>query len=516
MSEIVPENNMSRSKKAFKNLFFSMFTQIITLILTFVNRSVFVKILGIEYLGISGLFTNILNVLSFMELGIGNAIIFSMYAPMAKNDTKKLSALINFYKKSYSIIGILICVLGLMLIPFLKFIVKDVPNVNENIIVIYIFYLFNIVISYFYIYKSAIINADQKNYIISIQNQIFKIVQCVCQIVFLVITHKFLIYLSIQVICTFLTNYTISKKADKMYPYLAENKNEAIDQEEKKSIFENVKSLFVYKIGDAILNSTDNILISALINITSVGLVSNYLMIINNVRYIICQGLSAITSTVGNLNSTDDIDRQESVFNQLLLIVIWIFGFLSVGYMLCINDLIVLWIGEGYTVNNFVTLAIIIQFYLMALEFTPYTYRITMGLFVQGKYASLVGAVLNIVLSIVFSKIWGLAGIFFATSVARLMTLGWVDPYLIYKKRFNKSVLVYFKKWTLYNILVFINYFIVKYILSFINLSGISGFCIKIIVITIVFNLVQLLFLFKTRDFRDLMVRLKNIFRKNA
>ena len=130
MSEIVPENNMSRSKKAFKNLFFSMFTQIITLILTFVNRSVFVKILGIEYLGISGLFTNILNVLSFMELGIGNAIIFSMYAPMAKNDTKKLSALINFYKKSYSIIGILICVLGLMLIPFLKFIVKDVPNVN--------------------------------------------------------------------------------------------------------------------------------------------------------------------------------------------------------------------------------------------------------------------------------------------------------------------------------------------------------------------------------------------------
>ena len=301
-----------------------------------------------------------------------------------------------------------------------------------------------------------------------------------------------------------------------MYPYLAENKNEAIDQEEKKSIFENVKSLFVYKIGDAILNSTDNILISALINITSVGLVSNYLMIINNVRYIICQGLSAITSTVGNLNSTDDIDRQESVFNQLLLIVIWIFGFLSVGYMLCINDLIVLWIGEGYTVNNFVTLAIIIQFYLMALEFTPYTYRITMGLFVQGKYASLVGAVLNIVLSIVFSKIWGLAGIFFATSVARLMTLGWVDPYLIYKKRFNKSVLVYFKKWTLYNILVFINYFIVKYILSFINLSGISGFCIKIIVITIVFNLVQLLFLFKTRDFRDLMVRLKNIFRKNA
>lgn len=509
--QVTSEKNTSRSQKAFKNLFFSLSTQVITLILTFINRSVFVKILGIEYLGISGLFTNILNVLSFMELGIGNAIIFSMYLPMAENDTKKLSALMNFYKKAYRIIGILIGVIGVIIIPFLDFFVKDVPNINENINIIYLFYLFNIVISYFYIYKSAIINADQKNYIVSIKNQLFKIVQCVGQIVFLVITHQFLIYLGIQIICTFLTNYSISKKADKMYPYLNENKNEVIDKDEKKNILEDVKSLFIYKIGDALLNSTDSILVSALVNITSVGLMSNYLLIINNVRYIICQGLSSITSTVGNLNTSNDIERQEDVFKQLLLMVVWIFGFLSVGYMLCINDLITLWLGKEYILDKISVFAIILQFYLMAIEFPSYTYRITMGLFVQGKYASIAGAILNIILSIIFAKFWGLAGVFFATSVSRILTLGWVDPYLIYRKRFNKSILFYIGKLIFYNMLIIIDYFIIKNILALFILNGIMGFVIKIIIITIMFNFIYAAFLFKTKDFKGLLLRLKSI-----
>lgn len=510
------EKNVSRSQKAFKNLFFSLSTQLITLILTFINRSVFVKILGIEYLGISGLFTNILNVLSFMELGIGNAIIFSMYLPMAQNDTKKLSALMNFYKKTYRIIGILIGVIGMIITPFLGFFVKDVPNISESIYIIYLFYLFNIVISYFYIYKSAIINADQKNYIVSIQTQIFKIVQCVGQIIFLVITHQFLIYLGIQVICTFLTNYSISKKADKMYPYLNENRNEIIDEKEKQNILEDVKSLFIYKIGDALLNSTDSILVSALVNITSVGLMSNYLLIINNLRHIICQGLSAITSTVGNLNASDDIDRQEDVFKQLLLIVMWIFGFLSVGYMLCINDLIILWLGKQYVLDGLSVFAIILQFYLMAIEFPSYTYRITTGLFVQGKYASIAGAILNIILSIIFAKFWGLAGVFFATSVARILTLGWVDPYLIYRKRFNKSMWFYLSKLIFYNTLIVLDYFIIRSILESITLNGTVGFIIKLVIISIGFNLIYLLFLFRTKDFKKLLVRIKGILVKRV
>lgn len=514
--EISSRKNTSRSQKAFKNLFFSLSTQIITLILTFVNRSIFVKILGIEYLGVSGLFTNILNVLSFMELGIGNAIIFSMYSPIAKNDTKKISGLMNFYKKAYEIIGILIGIIGIAIIPFLNLFIKDVPNIKENISIIYLFYLFNIVISYFYIYKSAIINADQKNYIVSIKNQIFKIVQCVGQIIFLVITHKFLIYLGIQVICTFLTNYSISRKADKMYPYLKENKNEVINKEEEKNIFKDVKSLFIYKIGDELLNSTDSILVSMLVNITSVGFMSNYLFIINNLRHIICQGLSAITSTVGNLNASDDIERQEDVFKQLLLIVIWIFGFLSVGYMLCINDLITLWLGKEYILDKISVFAIILQFYLMAIEFPSYTYRITMGLFVQGKYASIAGAVLNIILSIIFAKFWGLAGVFFATSVSRVLTLGWVDPYLIYRKKFNKSLFFYFSKLIFYNILIVLDYFIIRSVLNNIVLNGIIGFIIKVIIITIGFNLIYIVFLFRTKDFKNLVIRIKGILGKNV
>ena len=178
----------SRTSNVVRNMWVGTFFQILSLFLGFVSRTIFIKILGEEYLGLNSLFTNILTILSFAELGIGNAIIFNMYKPLADNDTKKLKKLINFYKKTYTVIGSVILVIGLMIIPFIPNVIDEIPNIKENIYLIYILFLIDTSISYFFSYKTSIISADQKNYIVVMYTYIFKICQIILQLVLLYFT----------------------------------------------------------------------------------------------------------------------------------------------------------------------------------------------------------------------------------------------------------------------------------------------------------------------------------------
>ena len=212
----------SRSEYVAKNVSITLAMQIVKNLLGFVNRTVFVYILGAEYLGVNSLFTDILTVLSFAELGIGNAMVFSLYKPIARGDQEKIKSLMKLYAKTYQIIGIVIAGLGICLIPFIGHIVGDVSYIKENIILLYLLFLLNSVISYFFVYKKSLIIACQKNYIVDIYQQIFYAFQVVVQILFLTITKQFIIYLMLMVATTFLNNYFVAKKADKMYPFLKE------------------------------------------------------------------------------------------------------------------------------------------------------------------------------------------------------------------------------------------------------------------------------------------------------
>ena len=167
----------SRTKNSFKNFQFGAITQVINTIFSFISRTIFIKVLGEEYLGVNGLFTNILTVLSFAELGIGNAIIFSMYKPIAENNKDKINALMKLYKKAYNIIGIVVLLIGICVVPFLDFIIKDPPNIHENIEMVYLLYLLNTSLSYFFTYKKSIISAQQKEYIINTYKIIFIIIK---------------------------------------------------------------------------------------------------------------------------------------------------------------------------------------------------------------------------------------------------------------------------------------------------------------------------------------------------
>lgn len=498
----------SRTQNAILNMLSGSTMQIINVILGFIGRTIFIKLLNTDYLGINSLYSNILTVLSFAELGIGNAIIFSLYKPIADKDKNKIQALMKFYQMAYSFIGIVIFIIGLALIPFMNIIVRDTPDIKENLILIYILFLVNTSVSYFFSYKKTLIIANQKVYIVNLYNRLFQIIQVVLQSIFLLLTHEYIVYLIIYLISTISLNICLAAKADKMYPLLKEKNVNKLSKEEKKPIFENVKALFVYKFGSVILDGTDSIIISSLINVTTVGLASNYTMLINNAANIIGQGFNSLTASVGNLSAKGNKEQIRNVIHELLLACVWLYGIVVVGFVTLSNDFIELWIGKEYMLSSVVVYAIVFSIYINGVQYAAYIFRTTQGLFVQSKWVPLIAAMLNLILSVWWGKSIGLAGIFVATGVSRFLTTTIVDPWLVYKNNFSEKPYEYYTRYLLETMGVIFNCIIQGMIVSKVDIDGWIGFGIKFLIIVVTTNIVFLIEFGWTKEFRRLIKRL--------
>ena len=495
----------SRTKNSAKNAVVSLSFYAAYTIAGFILRKVFIDTLGNDYLSVSGLFTNILTVLSFAEMGIGNAIIFNLYKPIANGDTEKIKSLMKLYQKAYNIIGACVFGIGLMLIPFLNYLISgEAPDIKENLILLYVLYLFNTSISYFFSFKQSIITANQKNYIVSAFTNTFKILQQILQGVFLVLTHNFIVYLLIQIICTVMNNILLASKADKMFPYINDKEYTPIKKEERKSIFKDVRALFLYKLGSTVLNGTDNMIITKVIALASVGLTSNFSMIITAISSVVDQIPNAVVASVGNLNASEDKEKKNQIFDVMFFACVWIYGLCASGVLFFSNEFVSIIFGPEWQMDFIVIFSLALHFYVSSVMSPSYTYRTTLGYFVQGRFAPVAASVINIVLSIVMGKWIGLSGVFFATSISRFFTMGIVDPVLIYKNCFKRNPLIYYVRYFIcFALVAGISY--VSYLaVSFIPLDGIVGFAVKVAVYVVAFNVLAVIVSFRTKEFRYL------------
>lgn len=490
--------------------------QVLNVAIGFISRTIFIYLLNSDYLGVNSLYTNILNVLSFAELGIGSAIVFSLYKPIAENDRNKIHALMKFYRTAYWIIGSVIFFAGICVIPFMNYIIKNPPDVKENLILVYFLFLFNTSVSYFFSYKKTLITANQKDYLVQIYTNLFQLLKMALATVLLVLTHEYLVYLVVQIFCTIALNVSLSLKADKLYPFLRDRNDSRLSKKERSSIFSNVQALFIYKFGSVVLNGTDNIIISSLINISAVGVASNYTMLTSSVSNVIGQAINSLTASVGNLSVQGEKDQIKSVMHELLLLCVWLYGFIAIGFAVLANDFVYLWLGTNYVLQNSVVMAIVFSLYINGVQYAAYTFRTTQGLFRQSRFVPLISALLNIVLSIWWGKLFGLAGIFVATGVSRLLTTTIVDPWLVYKNNFNERPYEYYCRYMMETCGVIMNYFFQIWVLSLIHLDGWTGFFIKFFIVCITINLVSLLEFFWTREFKGLKNRFLLLLRKKV
>ena len=337
-------NQNSRTSNVIRNVIGGVGGQLFTSILSFVCRTYFINLLGATYLGVNGLFANILSLLSLAELGIGPAIVFSMYKPIKDNDLEQIARLMNFYKKAYRIIAVVVSVCGLALVPFLPYLIKDTSGI-ENLSLIFILILLNTSVSYLFAYKGSMLNADQKAYVCVIFRNIFAVVQNIVQIVVLILTGNFLLYLIVQIITTFLANLVQAIYVNKKYPFLVKYKQAKISKDDQKNVMKNVKGMMLHKVGGFVLNSTDNLVISKFVGIIAVGIYSNYLMIINIIKGFVSQLTGATSASVGNLIASETQEKSYKVFNSMFFAYTWVYSFCFICFWVIFQPFVSLWLG---------------------------------------------------------------------------------------------------------------------------------------------------------------------------
>ena len=486
-------NINTRSQNTKRNITIGIINQVVMLSVSFISKTIFIKLLGAEYLGVNGLYSNILTLLSLAELGIGNVMIYSLYRPVAENDKNEIYSLLEFYKKIYNAIAISIFVIGILLIPFLHIIIKSDISIDK-LIIYYLIFLLNSVLSYFSIYKSALINATQQIYIINTINTVCTFLQHLTQILILLLTKNYILYLSVQVIFTLVNNVVISNKANKMYPFIKDKsyKKNCIDTQ---NIKENIKSVFLHRIGNVIMNNTDNILISSILGTVYVGYYSNYNLLIGAVANFINIIIQSMMSSLGNLNASDDMEKSYSIFNILLLLFHWLSAICSISLILVINDFVTIWLGKEFILNSEIVLCIIFNFYIKNAINPVWMYRETMGLFNNIKYTMLFAALINMILSVILGLKFGLAGIIISTALARIFTTVWYEPKSLFKLKFKKPVKEYWKNQIRYLIGTIITLLISNYLLRGLDISLFNIF-IKLvtnfIILTIIFIITNL------------------------
>lgn len=497
-----------RSENSIRNVIVNLSSQLLSIVMSFICRTVFIQTLGATYLGINGVFGNFLSLFALAELGIGTTIIFHMYQPLAVHDKKKVGALMALFKKTYQTIGLIIGAIGLLFTPFYHFFTNDL-NV-PNLTLIYFLYVFNSVITYFFSYKQCIITADQKNYVVALYQYGLCIVQNILQILALILTRNFILYFCLQILFSFFTNFFLARKAGKMYPYLKKYEKEKLSQKDKSEIVKNIKAMFMHRFGGVVVNGTDSLVISKFFGVAIVGIYSNYFMITTTLNAMTSQIFNGITASVGNLGALESDRKSYHVFKVTNFIGFWIFSFCSICLFCLFNPFVQLWTRSAKMLLPVsVVFFIVANFYTTGMRQAVLTFKNSFGLFWYDRYKAVFEALINLIFSIVLAQKIGVAGVFLGTLISTLTTDLWVEPLVLYRHGFHQSTASYFFRYAVYTVLTFAVGFITWYLCSLTGPVSFLSFMLRCFICLIVPNLIYFGLFWRSEEFQYLKRAIK-------
>lgn len=496
----------SRTKNALLNISFGYLAQFGILILSFVGRRIFLQYLSIEYLGINGLYSNILTVLSLPELGLDAAVVYTLYKPVAEDNKPLIFSLLQYFKKIYLILAFAVFAIGIAIIPFLKYIINS--NLPHNDLVIYyVLFLTNTVASYFVAHKVALLSAYQEQRVHKMVTLLSNLILQILYIIFLIIWGNYYVYIIATVVTTIASNTMLGLICKRIHKDIFATQNHV--GFDKQPIIQRILSTFIYKIGAVVITSTDNILMSILISTATVGLYSNYYAVITAIQGFIAIITTSLISGVGNLGSTKNVKRQYEIFNMMLLFYHFISALGGIGFGLLFNDLITIWLGKEYIFSKATVLAIALNFYLTNAISPVWMYREANGLFENVKYLMITRAALNIVLSVLFGKLWGVLGILLATAISLIVTNLWYEPRILFNKVFSTSPRGYWYKQLKYFIMSGIG-FVLSWFLINKQSGGIPDFALNVMIIVFIVFILFFISSIKTDEIKTVKSLLKS------
>lgn len=431
----------SRTQNSIRNMTTSMGGQLLNTLLQFVVRTIFIQTLGKSYLGINGLFSNILTMLSLTELGLDTAINFKLYKPLAEKDEKRVRVLMKFYKDAYRLVAIAVTVLGLCVIPLLPKLIKDYDSLEGlgiNATVIFLLYLMQSVSSYmFFASRSAIIKADQKMYKINVAGYFVNLGKSVTEIIVLFLTKNFVLYTFVAIAFTIIGNGIYAYIAKRDYAYAFKKEEEKLSKAEIKDMFKDLGALFVNKINNVVIKSTDNLVLSSVLGLAIVGLYSNYFLFYTTIKTILSKLLSSVKASAGNLFAVESTEKKYNFFEIMNFIAVLIFGIGAVGVAVVADELITVWIGSDYVIPQPFSIILSIEIIFTGLKINLGQIRNVSGAFRQMWFRPIIGIIINLVVSIVMVNFIGINGVLIGTISADILANFMVDPKIIYKVAFE-------------------------------------------------------------------------------
>lgn len=440
---------MSRTQNVKRNFIFSMLLYVLQLVLKFVLRTIFIYTMGAEYIGLNGLFSNVFSFLNLAELGIGSAIVFAMYKPIAENDLEKVKALQNLYKKFYLSIALFVLVIGGVLTPFIKAFIKNDVTVDINVYILFVMYLFNAVVGYFSAHKRSLLLAYQRNDLEKKVSAVCIFAMTLLQIAVLLLFRNYYAYFAVNIVFTILECVIIHVVANKKFPEI-NGKGSVLDVQTKKDITKNVAALSMHKIGSAVVFSTDNILLSSFFGVVILGAYSNYALIITSITSIFNLLKTALTGSVGNLIANCDNVYTYQRYKNINFIFSFLTAFCTVCLLVLLQPFIRAWTGGGVYLLDFSTVVILcVSFYLSNMRTTTSIFRDAAGLFWQDRWKPIIESVVNLGASIGLAYLMGINGVFLGTIISTVIAPLWVEPLVLYKNYFKKSLWLYFRRFLL-------------------------------------------------------------------
>lgn len=500
----------SRIQNSLRNIAFGLINRIVSIFFPFIVRTIFIRYLGEEYLGLNSLYSSILQVLNLADLGFASAIVASMYKPIAEGDTDKVSALMNLYRKLYKLIGIVLLIIGLALTPFIDKLISGDPPADVNIYILWLLYLAHTVTSYlFFAYKVSLINAHQRNDITEKIGALCRIFISILQIVAVVLYKSIYAYVFLTVVNSIIYNLWCSLECDKKFPqYKCRGE---LDSETKKNITKNVGALAIQKIGNTVSVSLDSIVISAFLGLTAVAIYGNYYYIVSAIATFVNLIYSAITASVGNSIVTETPDKNYNDLKKIFFLNTWLIGWCCVCFICLFQDFMIVWMGEELLFGIATVLCLVLRFYFDQIRKVVLTYKDAAGMWWADKWRPLAGCIVNLTLNIVFVKIIGVAGVMISTVVSyAFVEMPW-ETHVLFKLYFKKSEKEYYLEMIITTLKMVIAGLITYCVCDLIPFGHITSIAVKLVLCVVLTNMIFILLNIKNEDFKISMKFLRNI-----
>jgi len=501
-----------RFQKSLKNLFAGWLGQAVYIFINLILRKVFLNTLGMEMMGIQGLFANILNILSFAELGFASAFSYSLYKPLVEKDVERIQSIMHLFKVIYCVVGIFIFSAGTCLIPFLNVLIPEVQKYKYAAFYYELFVL-NTSVSYFFSYKATLVEANQERYKKILNHYFWVCFLGLVQIFSLIWFENYIVFLVIQLLFILVENISISVIADKIFPYLRKT-NGSSCKAVWADIKKNVAGTFLNKIGSVMVTATDNILISKFAGLAVTGIFSGYVYIVNGIWQIAIQVFEAIQAGIGDLNAKEGSKRIEEIYNEVIFYGFIIYSFNVTVLVSCLTDFIFVWMGADAVLDNFSVCLYLCTFYISGMRRANNTFINAMGLYWNGRYRTFIEGMFNLGFSIILGWKIGIKGVVLGTVISGIM-IGWVvEPYIVYKYGIKTSPIFAWKIYIKYALYAFGIASLSRLTTNQILIeNGIVRLVVKLMISTFLYICITCTLWKKTKEFEGLLKRTKILFK---